>query len=127
MTEVEMTIPFTPPSVNHYWLKRRGTNSRYVSKEGIAFKQAILLMAKGRTIAPQTKQGQLKVRYALWVRVVLGVKERGDADNFLKPIGDGLVNAGVIHSDARIKVLHIEMDDEDRQNPRTEICVQVIT
>lgn len=126
MTEVEMIIPFTPPSVNHYWLKRRGTNSRYISKEGMEFKQAILLMAKGRTISPQTKQGKLKVRYALWVRVVLGAGERGDGDNFFKPIGDGLVNAGVIHSDARIKVWHLEMDDEDRENPRTEIAVQLL-
>lgn len=126
MTEVEMTIPFTPPSVNHYKKPRAGGRGFYVTKEGLAFKSAVCLLAKGRTLSPISKSDRTKVRYGIWVKVFLGKGERGDGDNFWKCIADGLVDADVIHSDARVKLWHLEVEDEDRENPRTEISVEII-
>lgn len=71
---------------------------------------------------PRHRQNETKVRYALTVTVFLGDKERGDGDNNWKCIADGLVKAGVIHSDARVRIWHLEVEDGDRENPRTLIC-----
>ena len=132
---VSFTVPLVPPSVNHYWIETYQYNriikktvlAKALSPEAVAFKSAVAVFAKGRTVIPvdATKYQLSKVRYALNVTVYLGVGERGDGDNFFKGIGDGLVDAGVIHSDARIKSWHIEVDDTDRKNPRTEIQVSL--
>jgi Holliday junction resolvase RusA-like endonuclease len=125
--ELELTIPLLPPSVNHYkqpYINRLRRIAYFVTPEAKAFKAAVATIAAGRTIAPET--GYHKVRYELRVRIVLGKGQRGDGDNFMKCIADGLQEAGVIHSDARVKTWHTDLDDQDRSNPRTEIFVRVI-
>jgi len=97
-----------------------------VTPEGKAFKEAVAIFARGASIAPSTAAEQREVRYALYVRVFLGKGQRGDGDNFWKCVADGLTEAGVIHSDARVKRWRLDVEDTDRENPRTEIAAKVI-
>lgn len=131
---VRFTIPhLTPPTVNHYKIPVNvrvsggGIRKSFaVTEEGKAFKYAVALFARGASVAPVEKKEQKKVRYGLYVRVVHGKGEWGDGDNYWKCIADGLQEAGVIHSDARVKVWYLEVEDDDRDNPRTEIRVAVL-
>jgi len=115
MTEpLSFTVPFVPPSVNHY-IKHTRKGLHYVTKEAQDFKMAVGLCARGRSIHAD--------RYSLEVWIYLGFGQRGDGDNFWKVIADGLVEAKVIHSDAAIEdwILHKRRDIE---RPRTEITVR---
>jgi Holliday junction resolvase RusA-like endonuclease len=124
---ISFTVPLVPPSVNHYKKPRGGgLHGFYVTAEGRAFKDAVAIFARGRSVSPVTESARDRVRYQLEVRVVLGRKQRGDGDNFWKCIADGLVEANVIHSDARVRRWILEVEDGDRLNPRTEICVRVM-
>jgi Holliday junction resolvase RusA-like endonuclease len=126
-----LDIPFTPPSVNHYKkpITLRTSNGPRLSfaltPEAKAFRDAVAIFARGQTLVPLTATERNKIRYALTVTVFLGKNESGDADNYWKCIADSLVKAGVIHSDARVRKWHIEVEDEDRENPRTLIVVSV--
>lgn len=109
-----LTVPLTPPSVNHYKMRtRKGVT--FVSKEAKAFKHAVGVIAAGAGIHATA--------YRVLVTVYLGAKQKGDVDNFAKCALDGLVEAGVIHSDAAITSLTIEKY-RDRLNPRTEFVVE---
>lgn len=128
-----MTIPLTPPSVNHYKLPIQRTNSNgdlyidfVLTGEAKVYQDAVALIAQGRTVSPDTDQLRKRVRYALYVVVYLGKNERGDGDNFWKCVADSLVKAGVIHSDARVKRWCLDVEDIDRENPRTEIIASVL-
>ena len=130
---VKFTVPLVPPSVNHYKMpvivrKAGGHTIRSfaVTPEGRAYKAAVQIYARGQTIAPRSTTERTKVRYALRVTVYLGKGQRGDGDNFWKCVADGLVDAGVIHSDARVRDWHMSVRDDDRENPRTEIQAEVI-
>lgn len=126
------TVPFTPPSVNHYkkpvtLRTRNGIVKSFArTPEADRFLEAIAIFARGQSLSPHTAAERLKIRYSLTCTVFLGEGERGDGDNFFKCIADGLTMAGVIHSDARIRTWHIDVEDRDRKNPRTLICVAVI-
>ncbi len=125
---LSFTVPAVPPSVNHYKqpFVRRGRIHYYVKPEAQMFKLMVRDAAAGRTVAPVSKRDRDKVRYGLSVRVVLGPSQRGDGDNFFKCIADGLVDAGVIHSDARVSRWLLEVDDKERREPRTEIRIEVL-
>lgn len=131
VNSVIIEVPLTPPSVNHYKkpITLRTSNGPRLSfaltPEAIAFQDAIIFMSRGQTLVPITAAERNKIRYALTVTVFLGAKERGDGDNNWKCIADGLVRAGVIHSDARVRSWHLEVEDADRKNPRTLICVSI--
>jgi crossover junction endodeoxyribonuclease RusA len=105
--------------VNHY-VKHTRTGRHYVTAEAKAYKSAIAIFARGRSVAHR------KAVYSLEVVVYLGFNQRGDGDNFFKVIADGLKDAGVIHSDAAVKGWHIDVQ-RDRTNPRTEITVRART
>lgn len=125
---LSFSVPATPPSVNHYKQPyvRRGRIHYYVKPEAQIFKLMVRDAAAGQSLAPATKRERDKVRYGLSVRVVLGAGQRGDGDNFFKCIADGLVDAGVIHSDARVSRWLLEVDDKERREPRTEIRIEVL-
>lgn len=130
---VSLVVDWIPPSVNHYKTpisKKLRDGSRVKSyeltPEAQAFRDIVALLARGRTIAPETKKERQKVRYALYVTIYLGKKERGDGDNFWKCIADSLQKAGVIHSDARVRRWCLDVEDCDRDNPRTEITAERI-
>lgn len=126
-----LEIPFTPPSVNHYkkpitlYTSDGPRLSFALTPEAMAFRDAIAIFARGQTLIPLTATEKNKVRYALTATVFLGKGERGDGDNNWKCIADSLVNARVIHSDARVRKWHIEVEDRDRGNPRTLICISL--
>jgi Holliday junction resolvase RusA-like endonuclease len=126
-----LEISFTPPSVNHYKkpITLRTSNGPRLSfaltPEAKAFRDTVAIMARGQTLVPLTSTERNNIRYALTATVFLGGGARGDGDNYWKCIADSLVYAGVIHSDARVRRWHIEVEDGDRQNPRTLIVVSV--
>jgi len=129
---VVIEIPFTPPSVNHYkkpvtLRTRNGPQKSFaLTAEAMAFLDAVHILSRGQTLVPSTAAAKEQIRYALTATVFLGKNERGDADNFWKCIADGLVRAGVIHSDARVRSWHIEVEDGQRDRPRTLICASVM-
>jgi Holliday junction resolvase RusA-like endonuclease len=113
MSTVHITIPLVPPSVNHYKMRtRKGVT--FVSAEAKAFKQAVAVFARGMQCCAK--------EYSVIVRIFLGKGQKGDIDNFLKVVLDGLTAAGVIHSDAAIVHL-VAMKGRDARSPRTEIEV----
>ena len=61
-------------------------------------------------------------KYTLTLRVYRQAF-RGDLDNFVKAVMDGLTKAGVWQDDRFVTSLHATMD-VDRENPRVEIEVE---
>lgn len=123
MRELKLTIPLEPVSVNHYKSVRiiqpKGGGkpfiSTYVTKVADAFMAAVARCAKGQQLHSKA--------YAVGFCVYQGHGSRGDVDNYSKCVLDGLVKAGVIHSDSAIVDLTISKR-RDPQNPRTEIIVR---
>jgi len=113
---VRFTVPLTPVSVNQYKMRSR-YGHWYVTDDAKAFKQAVAIF--GRDSRLQAKA------YGLRVTVYLGKGKKGDGDNFWKVIGDGLKEAGVIHSDAAVKDWSMTVK-RDWTNPRTEIEVRTL-
>lgn len=114
-----ITVPLTPPSVNHYKSPyvRHGHIAWYVSKEAKDFKGYIAQFSRRQRVRGKA--------YKLEVWIYLGYKERGDGDNFFKVVADGLVDAEVIDSDAKIVNWHL-YKRRDIKRPRTEIVVETV-
>jgi Holliday junction resolvase RusA-like endonuclease len=121
--EVCFVIPLTPPSVNHYKTRtRRGVT--FVSDEAKAYKAAVAMFARRQSMCAGLTTTQLgKLHYELEVTVYFGKGQKGDGDNLWKCVGDGLKEAGVIHSDAAVSdwIMRVR---RDWLNPRTEIAVR---
>jgi Holliday junction resolvase RusA-like endonuclease len=124
--QVTFEVPWKPVSVNHYWevtmyRDRLGYphRGRKLSKEAVAWKQAVAIFSKGLTVAPEDERERKKARYRVKVIVYLAYSQRGDADNFAKCCMDGLQSAGVIHSDAYIADCNIVVDKDHRSDPRS--------
>lgn len=116
MDSVNITIPLIPPSVNHYKMRTR-KGITFVSKEAKAFKEAVAICARGRSVRAES--------YRVHISIFLGKGGKGDVDNFAKCCLDGIADAGVIHSDAAITKLTIEKS-RDVDNPRTEMFVEAL-
>lgn len=131
MKSIMLEIPLCGPSVNHYKkpiTMRTSSGPRLsfaLTPEAKAFRDAVAIIARGRTLSPSTTAERNRIRYALTVTIFLGGRDRGDGDNYWKCIADSLVYTGVIHSDARVRKWHLEVEDEDRENPRTLIIASV--
>ncbi len=115
-SEIRLTIPLVPPSVNHY-VKHTRSGRHYVTQEAKAFKEAICILAAGKAVTAK--------RYAVVLKAFFGKGHRGDVDNLGKCVLDGLVSAGCIHSDAAVDELTIQKF-RDWENPRTEITVRAL-
>jgi hypothetical protein len=126
---VEFSVPgLIPVSVNHYtrtcYYRGKDGQSHKGKKqtaETVAFKAAVGVFARGRTVAPETPKERKKVRYVVRMDVYLGPRARGDFDNFWKCGLDALVGCGVIHSDAAVDGEHSKsvVHKDERHNPRT--------
>ncbi len=116
MTELTLTIPLVPPSVNHY-VRHTRKGRHYITREAKAFLAAVEIFAAGRKVAAKA--------YRVEFTVYLGKGARGDADNYAKCVLDGLAKAGVIHSDAAVAELAVGKR-RDWANPRTEITVRAL-
>jgi crossover junction endodeoxyribonuclease RusA len=95
---VFIELPLLPPTVNHY-VKHTRTGRHYVTGEAKAFKEAIALASRGRTL-------EFKY-YTVAIGIGLGPGEKGDIDNFAKVCLDGLRDALVITTDARVTRLEM--------------------
>jgi Holliday junction resolvase RusA-like endonuclease len=136
MQDSEITVAFTvphltPQSVNHFkvpcvYRTRDGKMHRgmKLTPEAKAFKLAVAIFARGRTVAPLTNSQRSKAKYQVVVDVYLGPNQRLDADNGGKLVLDGLQEAGVIHSDAFVSSFTINPHKDQRSNPRTEFFVE---
>lgn len=113
---VTFTVPLVPPSVNHY-VKHTRRGHRYVTGEAQAFKLAVAVYGRGYHLRAKA--------YEVSIFVYFGRKQRGDVDNLAKCVLDGLVDAGIIHSDAAVQKLTLEKG-RDPENARTEITVRAI-
>jgi Holliday junction resolvase RusA-like endonuclease len=126
---VTFAVPgLRPPSGNHYkspcvYRDRNGypRHGYKITPEAKAFKEAVAIFARGRTVAPPDALKK-KTHYDVKMTVVLGPGQKGDEDNFHKVGLDALVNAGVIHSDAYAHCV-CNVERHDRLNPRTEYTV----
>jgi crossover junction endodeoxyribonuclease RusA len=111
---LQLSIPLTPPSVNHY-VRHTRNGRHYVTKEALSYKSAVRLFARGRVVTAK--------KYEVEATVFLGYRQRGDGDNFGKCLLDSLKEAGVIHSDAAVKKFTVRVE-RDWESPRTEISVR---
>lgn len=114
---MKFTVPLVPPSVNHYKMPRRGGRGYYLTPEAIAFKVAVGVYGRSATT--------YHCATAIQIRIFLGKGQKGDIDNFAKVVLDGIKEAGLISTDARVEDLRLQKF-RDEANPRTEIEVKAI-
>lgn len=99
----EIELPF-PPTLNHYRIPVKHAKKNYcyliTSSEGKTYKKLIKDIV---TNPPH-------IKFDVHVSVVLFPKTRAkfDVDNFLKPLFDGLTEAGVWDDDSQIQSLYVE-------------------
>ena len=98
-----------PPSVNHYWLTRRG-GGRYISPAGQAYRLEVLSKVR----ALRNRDIPFKSEVSVAVFLSPPDKRRRDIDNVCKSILDALQNAGVFSDDWQVSTLHLERDDPRR-------------
>jgi len=127
--EISFVVPLVPPSVNHTYLPTMytgrdgyGHRGRKLSKQAIAYKHAVAIFSRGRTITPASEKDRRTVRYGVELRLYLGKNQRLDGDNAGKLAIDALVYAGVIHADHRVGFT-VHPPERDWDNPRTEYRV----
>jgi Holliday junction resolvase RusA-like endonuclease len=111
-TQMQIVVPLVPPSVNHY-KRPKASGGFFLTQEAKNFKAAVASLSRGSVDAKL---------YYVRVNIYLGKGDRGDGDNFNKCVGDALVDARIIHSDAKIKKWDVEKF-RDREEPRTEILI----
>lgn len=111
-----ITVPLTPPSVNHY-VKHTRSGRHYVTKEAEDFKGMLKTFSRHQRVRGKA--------YKCEVWIYLGAGQRGDIDNFAKLCLDALVHAEVIDTDAKIVNLHL-YKRRDIKKPRTEIVVETV-
>jgi crossover junction endodeoxyribonuclease RusA len=125
---VSFTVPLVPPGVNNY-VKHTRSGRHYVTDNARAFKDAVIILARGKSVIGRAFQVEAVV--------YLGHKQKGDVDNFGKLILDALADAGVFQkanlrrplvtptqlSDAHVSDLILRRR-RDVDNPRTEITIE---
>ena len=84
--------------MNHY-VKHTRSGRHYVTKEAIKFQEDIATVAQGKKVRAKA--------YVVEILCYLAPKEKLDIDNIPKCCLDGLVKAGVIHSDAAVTTLRV--------------------
>lgn len=107
-----------PPSVNHYKSPSRtrwGAYRVYLTPEAVAFKKALAIAAGKQRIRAK--------RYFVTIEIVQGPSNRGDLDNYMKCVLDGLQDAGVIDTDARVTRILAMKSRDPRGGARTVITV----
>lgn len=92
--ELEFCVPAIPPSVNNYWKMRR-FGGRYVTEEGVKFKQLVAETLRTYDIGVRTSKAmRLEIQFisSRWITKKGTVAEK-DADNFVKCAQDALFEA----------------------------------
>lgn len=110
---MKLTLP-VPPSANDYWRAFRGRV--VVSDVARRYKQGV----KGRSLTtgrPEPLAGPVVVSL-----VVYRAAKRGDLDNFQKVLLDALKGVAFV-DDSQVVEIHARRED-DKANPRVEVCVE---
>lgn len=97
---ITLELPLAP-TINHYYGVRRTGRSRYMTKDGLAYRQAVC------DIVAQAGHKTLEGRIALFVSINPSNRCRQDIDNRIKSLADALTHAGVWLDDSQIDDLHI--------------------
>ena len=108
-----LELPY-PPSVNTYW--RANGKRRFISKEGVVFKNAVMAYCIDQHIKSWNDK-----RLNVFVYIHPRSKRRFDLDNCLKAILDALMAAHVYDDDSQIDMLSIT-----RAEPRPGGCAMVV-
>jgi Holliday junction resolvase RusA-like endonuclease len=116
---VTISIPLTPPSVNHY-LQRRVQGGYALTKEAQAYKDAVTLIARS------CRKRIEAARYKVSVHIFLAPGQRGDLDNFLKLVLDGLVAGGQLPDDDAIDELRV-FKVRDQAEASTVVYIEELT
>lgn len=114
MSEKETWFTFPEPlSINHKYVGR----SFALTKEYRSYKENVARICrrdlKGKKYIEPTNV------HITWFRKI----RRGDADNVIKPILDGMTLGGVWDSDSILRDIRISRDDTDKKNPRVLVKV----
>ncbi len=126
---VALTVDMVPPTVNHYkeptrvYTKNGWKRGWKLTDEAITFRELTCAIARGKSIIPADPEEYATVRYGLYAYIYRGPaspQNLADGDNYWKCIADSLQHAGVIHNDSRVRVWHLEPEDDD-PNPRLEL------
>jgi crossover junction endodeoxyribonuclease RusA len=94
---IVLNLPY-PPSINSYW--RANGHRRFISKEGVAFKSAVVDYVIENKV-PKYGDKRLSVFISLFPRD----KRRTDIDNRIKSVLDSLQDAGVYNDDTQVEIL----------------------
>ena len=128
---VSLTIPMTPPSVNHYVTHYR--NGAHVKTDRAKtweaeFALAVREQVRGRYVTAK--------RFLVHVEIYLGPKERLDVDNGNKCVLDCVAHNGLmrnksgrLQSDSHVKSLLVNIYDSQKdrkEGPRTIVTVTVL-
>lgn len=112
MTIAYIKVPMVPPGVNHY-VKHTRAGRHYKTKEALSFEAIFPIYTKGQFVSAKS--------FKVFVRVVLGVGDRGDIDGYLKLPLDMCARTGVFRdlkgelmSDAHVDILTIVRDRKTR-------------
>lgn len=97
---IALTLPLAP-TINHYYGVRRTGRSRYMTKDGLAYRKAIV------DIVAEAGHATMEGRIALFVAIHPANRCRQDIDNRIKSLADALTHAGVWLDDSQIDDLHI--------------------
>ena len=98
---IKIELPW-PPSVNHYWLQRRG-GGRYISERGVIFRRDVMFL----TAKAGLKQFSEHSRLSIKIDVYPPDKRKRDLDNLLKATLDALQYAKIIFDDAQFDKLTV--------------------
>lgn len=122
MHELRLTLPIAP-TVNHSHLTTR-TGKRIMKPETREYKDAAALMARAAA-SLQGFQVDNTVRL-LFEMHIYGNRNGYDLDNREKHIIDALAD-GVGFNDKQIDQIHVYRKPKDKDNPRCEVVLRVIT
>jgi len=99
-------LPF-PPSVNHYWFRRKDGRGKFIGKAGKAFRSnALAAIWSQHNGKPKTIAEPVALNLDFYPPDNL-VR---DIDNFCKGVLDSLTHAGVLADDRQVKELASRMN-----------------
>ena len=111
MTIAYIKVPMVPPSVNAY--TRHANGHHYKSRDARSFEAIFPVFVNGQFVSAKS--------FKVFLRIVLGRGDKGDADNFAKMPLDMCARAGVFRdlkgelmSDAHVDILTIVRDRKTR-------------
>lgn len=119
---LRLTIP-VPPSLNNAYATVRGR--RVLSSEGKTFKEAAALWAQ---IGARRQRFKVEKGDRLSLTMLLHFKDgrRRDISNAVKLAEDAIAEA-LGFDDCAVDILHVERKENDRERPRCEVRLEVLS